>query len=67
MPLGEAAKGSGSCNTGSGVIPGDAGGCVSGPGGTGPNCGTGSNAYACLAGSSTSFACLGGGFPNQDV
>ncbi len=45
MPLGEAAKGSGSCNAGSGVMPGDAGGCVSGPGGTGPNCGTGSNAF----------------------
>lgn len=67
LALGEAAKGSGSCKAGSGVIPGGAGGCVSGPGGTGPNCVTGSNAYTCRAGSTTSFTCSGGSLPNQDV
>ncbi len=69
VPLGEAAKGSGQCNAGSGVtaMAGDASGCVSGTGGTPPHCWSGSDAYTCIAGSTTSFMCSGGSLPNQDV
>jgi hypothetical protein len=49
MPLGEAAKGSGACNAGSGVMPGTF------------KCGTGGTATNCYSGSDPNMMCLMGG------
>jgi hypothetical protein len=50
VPLGEAAKGSGQCNEGSGVMPGATGYCLNGD----------SASYRCSTGGSASNECTNG-------